>query len=271
MALVHSIFIGCIVAGVLWCMPRSGAEAATVTLTGSAFGHDGLGSFPGYGSSTNKHNVVGYGPSRVGDPTNGAAWRLQSANHHGAALANVPNYAVDWYFVGAESGHDIQLLNLGFAEHNQNNATGGAKHTPWLIGSTIGAGVGSPIVLSLRDLNLGVDLLNGANNIPGAFIASLMMAYVEPIYKRGIVAGWKLTRKATDWFIFGFDDPGSKDNDHDDFVGIAHVREIAAPVAPTPLPGALPLLATGLGASLLFSRLRKRFLSAFPSPRSSQR
>src|SRR5688572_2969508 len=78
------------------------AQAATVDITGSRFGRDGLGAFPGYGSSTRNNNVVQYGPSNVADPTSGAAWLLESSHKEGAVLSNVANYAIDWYYVGAE-------------------------------------------------------------------------------------------------------------------------------------------------------------------------
>lgn len=259
---MRSNFLAVLAASVLLLGADGGAVASTVDLTGSRFGHDGLGTFAGYGASTSKHNVVSYGPSKVSDPTHGAAWLLESAGHQGAAFATVPNYAVDWYFIGAESGHDIELLQLGFTEHNQNNSAGGPTvGALWFLGTTAGAGSGNPILLSLLDLNGGTGLLNGANNTPGAYIASLMYAYVEPLYKKGLLTGWRLTRKATDWFIFALDDAGSKDNDHDDFVGIAHVRQVSPPnpqITPTPLPGALPLMATVFGAGFVLSRWRKR-------------
>jgi hypothetical protein len=79
-----------------------------------------------------------------------------------------------------------------------------------------------------------------------------MFAYVEPVYSnRGALLGWKVTKKPTDWFAFGYDDPGSANNDHDDFMMVGHLRA-------TPIPGALGLMGSFLGGSYLVGRWRRR-------------
>ena len=227
----------------------SDARASSVTITGTPFGTDGVGAFSGYGSSVNKHNVVGYGPSGISDPYGGAGWRTQGTTTSSAVFSNLPYFAVDWYFNGAESGHNNRFVStsLGFTEHNENNRLErGNDPGPLFLGTTTGSGSGSPIPFSLIDLHYGSGVSNGANHKPGAFIASLMFAYVEPEYsKKGALKGWRLTRKSTDWFAFGFDDQGSRNDDHDDYVGIGHLR------AATPIPGALPLMGTVVGGYLL--------------------
>ena len=126
----------------------------------------------------------------------------------------------------------------------------------WKLGTTTGSGLGAPIPFSLIDLNEKDEkkrvVTNGANNKPGAFIASLMFAYVEPVYKSGgALKGWRVTKEATDWFAFGYDDPGSKNNDHDDFMMVGNLRA-------TPIPGALILMGTVLGGGYLAGWWRRR-------------
>jgi hypothetical protein len=78
-----------------------------------------------------------------------------------------------------------------------------------------------------------------------------MFAYVEPLYSRGgALKGWKVTTKPTDWFAFGYDDPGSANNDHDDFMMVGHLRA-------TPIPGALGLMGSALAGGYCVGRWRR--------------
>jgi hypothetical protein len=249
--------IGPLVAGlcVLWLLPLDIAQAATVEITGARFNTNGVVQFPGYGPAVDKNNVVGFSPSGLSDPTGGTGWRAQGNSRPGAVIANVPTYAVDWYFVGAESGDTIKFMSqsLSFIESNQNNSLeSGNDPGWWKIGTTTGSGQGQPIPFTLIDTNPNPDniIANGANHKPGAYVASLMFAYVEPLYEGGALKGWSVTKKATDWFAFGYDDPGSKNNDHDDFMMVGHLRA-------TPLPGALGLMGSFLGGGYLVGRWRR--------------
>ena len=239
----------------------SGAQASTVAITGSSFGTDGVGSFVGYGTSINKNNVVGYGPSKLSDPYKGSAWLTEGKSKSSAVFSTVPNYQVSWYFVGAESGHAnlFTSLALSYMENDQNNRyQAGNDPGPVLIGTTVGTGIG-PIAFSITDTIAGQKLSNGANQSPSAFVASLMFAYVEPLYnKKGNLKGWTLSKVATDWFAFGYDDPGSSNDDHDDFMGVAHVQKIGAPVTPTPLPGAFMLMTTLASAGYFMLKRKLR-------------
>ena len=236
--------------------PLDIAHAATVEITGAKFGTNGIVQFPGYGSAIDKNNVVGTTASGLSDPTKGAGWRTQGNSTSSAVIANVPTYAVDWYFVGAESGDKIKFLSqsLQFQENNQNNSYNPGNDPGWLkIGTTTGSGLGQPIPFTLTDTNTTPNniIANGANHKPGAFISSLMFAYVEPVYtRRGALKGWKVTTKPTDWFAFGYDDPGSANNDHDDLMMIGHLRA-------TPIPGALGLMGSFLGGGYLVRRWRR--------------
>ena len=240
-----------------WLLPLDIANASSVVITGSQFGKDGVVKFPGYGTAIDKNNVVNFGPSGLSDSTKGAGWRAEGQKTSSAVIANVPQYAVDWYFAGAESGDTIMFLSqsLSFTEGDQNNNFESKKDPGWLkVGTTTGSGKNQPIPFKLVDTNpnIGINnsISNGANHKPGAFVASLMFAYVEPVYQAGVLKSWKVTKSATDWFAFGYDDPGSSNNDHDDFMMVGHLRA-------TPIPGALFLLGSVLGGGLLAGRWRR--------------
>jgi hypothetical protein len=226
-------------------IPSGVAHAATINITGSSYS-------PGYGTSIDKNNVVGFGPSGLSDPTNGAAWKAG-----GSVTSNVAYYAVDWYFNGAESGNTnlfFASMALTYTESNENNNFNPGNDPGWkFLGTTTGSGLNTPIKFSVSDLNPAGTVQNGANNAQG-LMASLLFSYVKPTFNsKGEITGWKLTKIPTDWVVFGFDDPGSKDNDYDDYVGVAHVRET---LRPTPLPGALPLMGSVLGAGYFWRRWR---------------
>ena len=63
-----------------------------------------------------------------------------------------------------------------------------------------------------------------------------------------------LTASVTDCVVFGLNDTGFADDNHDDFMVAAHITDGAQ----TPIPGALPLFASVLGGGFLFRRLRNR-------------
>jgi len=74
-------------------------------------------------------------------------------------------------------------------------------------------------------------------------------------------AGCNLTRdptKSDDWFVFALNDSGGPDDNHDDYVGFAHVTFVPPDQFPTPIPGALPLFASAIGGGFAFSKWRKR-------------
>ena len=256
------LLTGCVVAASLcayWPLAADDARASSIEITGSLFGTPQAGPFPGYGTSISQHNVVGYSYSGISDPTGGAAWRVG-----GAVLANASSYTIDWYFSGAESGDSIRFTSksLRFTEHDQNNSFTGGKQGWWKLGTTSGSGIG-PIPFSLKDLDTNSGVTNGATS----FIASLMLAYVEPVYvdvirkgrARKVLTGWNVTTEKTDWFAFGFNDPGSSDRDYDDFVGIGHViAKGGYPPSPVPIPGALVLMGTVLGGGYLVGSWRRR-------------
>jgi hypothetical protein len=66
-----------------------------------------------------------------------------------------------------------------------------------------------------------------------------------------------LTDRPTQFVVFGFNDNGFGDDNHDDFVGVMALVP-GGLAGDTPIPGALPLFGSVLGGGLLFRRLRKR-------------
>jgi hypothetical protein len=58
--------------------------------------------------------------------------------------------------------------------------------------------------------------------------------------------------------VFGFNDNGAGDDNHDDFVGILSLTPGKLQPGNTPIPGALPLFGSVLGGGFLFRKLRKR-------------
>lgn len=274
-------------AGVLGaCMAlATSAGAATINITGVSYATAGI-SFPGYGSSVNQHNVVttSNNPSSgITDKTGGQAWKIQGS-HSGQSSAVLfgfsGQYDIDWYFNGAESGDVIQFTSglLTKTENNQNNVcTSGCSHSSpanpgWqMFGTTSGAAVaGAAVPFTLDDTNnsnANGTVVNGSNRTPGQYLASLMFSYAKPIYNsHDELVRWKLTKDPTDWFVFGFDDNGSKNDNHDDFVGIGHVRLICLAGEcggggggpEVPLPPAAWLFGTALVGMGALSRRRRR-------------
>jgi hypothetical protein len=87
---------------------------------------------------------------------------------------------------------------------------------------------------------------------------NLIYAYLQP---DGTNTNFTLTANPTDWFVFGLNDSGSSDSDYDDFVGFAQIVQSPGPgPGQTPLPAALPLMATAVFGGGFVLRRRRRLV-----------
>jgi hypothetical protein len=109
-------------------------------------------------------------------------------------------------------------------------------------------------VFTVTDTNqiLGTVTNGSLNPAPANFFASLIFSYATPTG-----GSFVLTNTPTQFVVFGFNDNGFGDDNHDDFVGIMALTPNRLENS-TPIPGALPLFGSVLGGGLLFRRLRKR-------------
>ena len=177
-------------------------------------------------------------------------------------------YSVTWIYVGSESNDVIRFTAPGGAittnEDNRNNNCTGCNQGPGqfqptvLMGSTA-YNFGDLPVFTVTDTNqiLGTVTNGGGNPAPVNFFASLIFSYATFDGNN-----WTLTGTSSQFVVFGFNDNGFGDDNHDDFVGVmavvgANIDPAPLP-APTPLPAALPLFTTGLGALGLLRWRRKR-------------
>jgi len=213
---------------------------------------------PGYGTAQPNNNVVNSGTSGVTDPTNGDNSYLGTQGATQSVVqSTVSLYNVEWYLVGAESG-DANRFNapgVTATENNQNNncATCGVSPVtgPFLIGTSTNQ-TATTVAFSFTDTITGTTVANGSNpapNQPG--IASMIFAYLSGLPGQII----NPVGANTDWFLAGFNDNGSRDDNHDDFM-------IAGHIVPVPIPAALGLFAGGLGLMGFLGRRRKRQVPA---------
>jgi hypothetical protein len=235
--------------------PLGGAWAGTIDISGVPYNVT-------YGTSISKNNVIGDPSSGIAVPGGPSPWKAEGKwgrfgpYVESAVTATISDYYVDWYFIGAESG-DINTFFSGtvsFTEHNENNNynhTGGGVQ---FLGTTSGTGAGLPLDFTVFDTHYGLGasgVTNGDNNKPGKYTPSLIFSYAIQTPD-----GWALTLDSdTEWFVFAYNDPGSKDKDHDDYIGLARVY--AKEIPPVPIPGALPLMGSVVGGSYLLRRLRR--------------
>jgi len=237
------------------------AVAATVSISGESWSAAGL-TAPTFGTTSGNNNVVNFAPS--GSPIPSGYTGLTDPNSTasswvlGSVSSTIPNYSVTWYFLGLEAANANQLTiatptstfgPLGMTNERCSvcgSSTNYNSLTPFGTSHGTIAGIISAI---FKDTSTGASFANGAT------ITALMLNYVQPTFVGGVLKGWSVSGSATDWFAIGFNDNGSGDSDYDDFMAVGHVSAV-------PLPGALPLFATGLGAlGLLAARRRKRNVS----------
>jgi len=237
------------------------AQAATVNITPGP-----AGNFFGYGTAVANNNVVngtptgtGTGASGVNDPSN-LAVGVQGGTT-AIVQSTVPLYTVTYYLAGSESGDTISFTSpLGtFTEgvgivpndaNNNLNNLGGPQPGPILLGTT-GVQSAQNLSFSFHDDTNNTGVANGSNNAANSGLPNMLFSYLQFI-SPGV---WNLTSTATDWFLLGFNDSGSPDEDHDDLMIVGNITAV-------PIPAALGLFAVGLGLMGFLGRRRKRQASA---------
>jgi hypothetical protein len=236
-----------------------------VTSTGSTVVDTGAAPSTWLGSGLNQNNVLvnSFVSVSGSDPTHG--------------------YTISWTYVGSESDNTIQfavptnpnVFNNGATTTNdddRNNSCttcqpGHVVNTSTVpMGSTTFFNDGTNVpAFSLSDISPGFltgKVTNGGDNpVPKAFGANLIFSYAN---FNG--SNYTLTSDPTVFVVFGFNDNGFGDDNHDDFVGVmgfTFCGDCINLLQQTPLPAALSLFATGLCALGLLGWRRKRQLSSY--------
>jgi hypothetical protein len=235
---------------------------------GTTFSDDNVINFTGQPAANNTG-------STVNDPNSApSTWLGSGLNGNNVfvnsmvtvtGLAPGQNYSVNWTYVGSESDNVETFTAPGGISHNEdnrNNNCGICDSGPGRNVSTVPMGStaynnGDIPAFTVADTNaiIGGSVTNGGPNpTPANFLASLIFSYAT---FNGTT--YTLTSDPTNaqFVVFGFNDNGFGDDNHDDFVGVMALVP-GGLQNETPIPGALPLFGSVLGGGLLFRRLRKR-------------
>jgi hypothetical protein len=220
------------------------------------------GSVPFYGSASYENNVINSpGSPSTGsvlfDPTGPNVGSNTPWVMGGALTTTLSQYSVSWFYAGSESGYNITFSAPGLAggtgpyteSDSNNNCVGCGAH-----------GVISPVFMGTTQNSLAFLLSwTGGSVSSQTSSANLIYSYLQP---DNAETSFTLTTDPTNWFAFGLNDSGSSDSDYDDFVGFAEIMSSPAQgPGETPLPGSLPLLATGLSVGALLFRRRRQQIS----------
>jgi hypothetical protein len=214
-------------------------------------------------------NVTGPGSTWVGSTA------ISNAVLSVSGLNAGQNYTIVWTYIGNEAGNQntFSISNTGaaiasnslvgsFAADNRNNSCCfGINPLPTVnMGGTTytnGGGTVSTPGFTLADINTGAFVTNNgtsANPPPNGGAANLIFSYLTP-GTHGFA--WDRTSTPTNEILVGFNDNGSGDDNHDDFMFIASVTA-GGNAGGTPIPGALPLFGSVLGGGFLLRKFRKR-------------
>jgi hypothetical protein len=177
-------------------------------------------------------------------------------------LAPGNTYTISWSYLGSES-NDVNRFTasgLSFNENNANNncapCAASGLPSPQTGSALIGTSVASTTIVPFTLMDTaptGQSVTNGPGNaVPGSDVANLIFSYAT--FSGGL---YHLTSLHTLNVVFGFNDNGGNDDNHDDFIGVATLIS-GGNGDPTPLRAALPLFGSVLGGGLLFRRLRNR-------------
>jgi len=239
------------------------AHAATFTISGGG----ALADFTGYGTAISNNNVVNNPASDVTDTTNGGALIASTAGSPAILQVNgLSSYSISWSYLGSESNNVDTFSAPGVATFTENNANnncgtcalpGGSPTSPQTgpVFMGLSAGTTQTVNFTLVDTTTGQSISNGTGNaVPGESIANLVFAYAtfDPI--TGV---YSYSYSPTSFVVFGFNDNGGADDNHDDFMGVATLLG-GTLQGETPIPAALPLFGSVLGGGFMFGKLRKR-------------
>jgi hypothetical protein len=256
------------------------SQAAPVfTITGVSQNAFTYGPAPGDNNVINSPGAGSLTSSGVSDGAAPTTWIGSSISTNSfvnvTGLAASEKYIVGFTYIGSESDNRVQftLVSNGSAsilvngaipttDDNRNNSCVACQfgsHGPngqLPMGSVTyqnTGGTNTP-AFKLTDLDPpgGTVTNGGANGTPASGAASLIFSYANCVG-----TACTLTSSQTAFVVFGFNDNGFNDDNHDDFMGLLSVVSGGFD-QPTPIPGALPLFGTVLGGGLLFRRLRKR-------------
>jgi hypothetical protein len=250
-----------------------------------------------YGTATGANNVINFGGatstgSHVVDPGVAPSTWIGSTSSINSVvsvtgLAANQSYLITWTYFGSESDNQVRFTVQNTAnvfpfpggntaitttDDNRNNSCvtcqpGHVNPAPTVNGN-MGAtsyrndGTAQIPSFTLTDVQTGTAVTNGgANGVSGTGIANLIFSYAN-----FDGTNYTLTTTATDFVVFGFNDNGGADADHDDFMGVMSLTPATCDPGPnggcgsnvTPIPGAAPLFATGVGALGLLVRRRWR-------------
>jgi hypothetical protein len=251
----------------------AGVNAFPITINGSPLAS---GPNPLYGSNVEQNNVInspGAPPTNsiLLDPTGPVLNSSTPWIQNGQVLISVCGACtavIQWFFTGSESGLDVTFRAPGlpdFTEGNQNNSAYAGGPPLSFEGRVQPLGM---TILQQGD-QLDFSLLWGAASVDNktvqltssSGVASLLFAYADfsTFETTGFVT---LTKTPTDWFVFALNDGGGRDDDHDDFVGLANVLIRVADPSPTPLLGTIFFFSGGLGVLGLLGWRRKRMQAA---------
>jgi hypothetical protein len=253
-------------------------QKAHATIAFQIVGGSGLigeGAFPGYGLPIGQDNVVNNGTAGLNpggtktvidtNGTLGSSWLGSTSvspvmlTVTGLGAGNT--YTVSWSYLGSES-NDVNKFTAGAISYLENNANNdcGVCATPGptspqigtqFMGTSVTSNTTTPFTLT--DNNSLSTISNGSGNpAPGAGLSNLIFSYAT--FASGV---YSLTSAQTNIVVWGFNDNGAPDDNHDDFMGVATLLSTGSG-DPTPLPAALPLFGSVLGGGLLFRRLRNR-------------
>jgi hypothetical protein len=187
--------------------------------------------------------------------TNGTSFDTPSGNNvvgarttllDNAGLSTTQNdVKLTFYFLGSESGFN-NTLNVGGGTHTgvDNSPNPASWPGSLVIGPVTQASAGSVDMFftsSGFSGQLEPGLGDTSKNIAFAYLAN--------------TSGATISATPTDIVLFALDDSGSRaDDDYDDYVGYI----VATPVAPVPIPAALPLFVTAMVGLGLIGRRRMK-------------